>query len=38
MLLVGVEALVKAIKGEKVKQLIDLGAALVTIENMGDFR
>jgi simple sugar transport system substrate-binding protein len=33
----GVEALVKAIKGEKVESLIDSGAALVTKENMAEF-
>lgn len=33
----GVEALVKAIRGEKVESLIDSGAALVTQENMADF-
>jgi ABC-type sugar transport system substrate-binding protein len=34
----GVEALVKAIKGEKVELLIDSGAALVTKENMAKFQ
>jgi simple sugar transport system substrate-binding protein len=34
----GVDALVKAINGEKVESLIDSGAALVTKENMGDFQ
>ncbi|MBL8580840.1 MAG: sugar ABC transporter substrate-binding protein [Rhizobiaceae bacterium] len=34
----GVEALVKAIKGEKVESLIDSGAALVTKENMAQFQ
>ena len=33
----GVDALVKAIKGEKVESLIDSGAALVTKANMKDF-
>ena len=33
----GVDALVKAIKGEKVESLIDSGAALVTKENMAKF-
>ena len=33
----GVDALVKAIKGEKVPALIDTGAALVTKANMGQF-
>jgi simple sugar transport system substrate-binding protein len=33
----GVDALVKAIRGEKVESLIDSGAALVTKENMADF-
>ena len=33
----GVEALVKAIRGEKVESLIDSGAALVTQENMAEF-
>jgi ABC-type sugar transport system substrate-binding protein len=32
-----VEALVRAIKGEKAESLIDSGAALVTKENMGQF-
>ena len=34
----GVDALVKAIRGEKVESLIDSGAALVTPDNMGDFQ
>jgi ABC-type sugar transport system substrate-binding protein len=34
----GVEALVKAIRGEKVESLIDSGAALVTKDNMADFK
>ncbi len=34
----GVDALVKAIKGEKVESLIDSGAALVTKENMDSFK
>ena len=34
----GVDALVKAIKGEKVESLIDLGAALVTKANMDKFK
>ena len=33
----GVDALVKAIRGEKVESLIDSGAALVTPENMANF-
>lgn len=33
----GVDALVKAIRGEKVESLIDSGAALVTKDNMADF-
>ena len=33
----GVDALVKAIKGEKVEPLIDSGAALVTKDNMANF-
>jgi simple sugar transport system substrate-binding protein len=33
----GVDALVKAIKGEKVESLIDSGAALVTKDNMSEF-
>jgi simple sugar transport system substrate-binding protein len=33
----GVDALVKAIRGEKVESLIDSGAALVTRENMDSF-
>jgi ABC-type sugar transport system substrate-binding protein len=33
----GVDALVKAIRGETVPELIDSGAALVTKENMADF-
>lgn len=32
-----VDALVRAIKGEKVESLIDSDAALVTKENMGQF-
>ncbi len=34
----GVDALVKAINGEKVESLIDSGAALVTKENMAKFK
>ncbi len=34
----GVDALVKAINGEKVPQLIDSGAALVTKDNMAEFQ
>jgi ABC-type sugar transport system substrate-binding protein len=34
----GVDALVKSIKGEKVESLIDSGAALVTKENMDKFQ
>ena len=34
----GVDALVRAIKGEKVESLIDSGAALVTKENMDKFK
>lgn len=34
----GVDALVKAIRGEKVESLIDSGAALVTKDNMSDFQ
>jgi simple sugar transport system substrate-binding protein len=34
----GVDALVKAIRGEQVESLIDSGAALVTKDNMGDFQ
>jgi ABC-type sugar transport system substrate-binding protein len=34
----GVDALVKAIRGEKVESLIDSGAALVTKENMAEFQ
>lgn len=34
----GVDALVRAIAGEKVPSLIDSGAALVTPENMADFK
>ncbi len=34
----GVDALVKAINGEKVESLIDSGAALVTKANMADFQ
>src|SRR5690349_12857216 len=33
----GIDALVKAIRGEKVESLIDSGAALVTKENMANF-
>jgi len=33
----GVDALVKSIKGEKVESLIDSGAALVTKDNMAEF-
>jgi ABC-type sugar transport system substrate-binding protein len=33
----GVDALVKAIRGEKVESLIDSGAALVTKDNMANF-
>jgi len=33
----GVDALVKAIQGEKVESLIDSGAALVTKDNMANF-
>ena len=33
----GVDALVKAIRGEEVPKLIDSGAALVTKDNMKDF-
>lgn len=33
----GVDALVRAIRGEEVPNLIDSGAALVTKDNMGDF-
>lgn len=33
----GVDALVKAIKGEKAESLIDSGAALVTKENIAEF-
>ena len=33
----GVDALVKAIHGEKVESLIDSGAALVTPDNMANF-
>ena len=33
----GVDALVKAIRGEKVESLINLGAALVTKDNMANF-
>ena len=35
---IGVDALVKAIKGEKVESLIDSGAALVTKDNMAEFQ
>jgi simple sugar transport system substrate-binding protein len=34
----GVDALVKAIRGEKVESVIDSGAALVTKENMKKFQ
>jgi simple sugar transport system substrate-binding protein len=34
----GVDALVKAIRGEQVESLIDSGAALVTKENMSEFQ
>jgi len=34
----GVDALVKAIRGEKVESLIDSGAALVTRDNMAQFK
>jgi ABC-type sugar transport system substrate-binding protein len=34
----GVDALVKSIRGEKVESLIDSGAALVTPDNMGCFQ
>jgi ABC-type sugar transport system substrate-binding protein len=34
----GVDALVKAIRGEKVQSLIDSGAALVTKDNMAQFK
>ncbi|MBX4908013.1 MULTISPECIES: sugar ABC transporter substrate-binding protein [Rhizobium] len=34
----GVDALVKSIRGEKVESLIDSGAALVTAENMAKFK
>ena len=34
----GVDALVKAIRGEKVESLIDSGAALVTKDNMANFQ
>lgn len=34
----GVDALVKAIRGEEVESLIDSGAALVTKENMAEFQ
>jgi simple sugar transport system substrate-binding protein len=34
----GVEALVKAIRGEEVESLIDSGAALVTKDNMAEFQ
>ncbi len=34
----GVDALLKAINGEKVETLIDSGAALVTPENMAQFK
>jgi simple sugar transport system substrate-binding protein len=38
MATLGVEALVKAIRGEAVESLIDSGAALVTKDNMADFQ
>jgi len=38
MATLGVEALMKAIKGEKVESLIDSGAALVTPDNMAKFK
>ena len=34
----GVDALVRAIRGEQVPSLIDSGAALVTQENMTEFQ
>jgi simple sugar transport system substrate-binding protein len=34
----GVDALVKAIRGEPVESLIDSGAALVTKQNMNSFK
>ena len=34
----GVDALVKAIRGEKVESLIDSGAGLVTKDNMDEFK
>jgi simple sugar transport system substrate-binding protein len=34
----GVDALVKALRGEKVESLIDSGAALVTKDNMDKFK
>ena len=34
----GVDALVKSIRGEKVENLIDSGAALVTKDNMDQFK
>jgi simple sugar transport system substrate-binding protein len=34
----GVDGLVRAIRGEQVETLIDSGAALVTKENMSDFQ
>ena len=34
----GVDALVKAIRGEKVESLVDTGAGLVTKENVGDYQ
>jgi simple sugar transport system substrate-binding protein len=34
----GVDALVKAVRGEQVESLIDSGAALVTKDNMADFQ
>jgi simple sugar transport system substrate-binding protein len=37
MAALGVDALVKAIRGEKVESLIDSGAALVTKDNMANF-
>jgi ribose transport system substrate-binding protein len=34
----GVDALVRAIRGEAVESLIDSGAALVTVDNMDQFK
>src|SRR5215217_2228853 len=34
----GVDALVKAIRGEKMESLVDSGAALVTKDNMAQFK